>query len=153
MATAKHGGRDEAPFAFERAAEGSFIASLCEGSGEACSTVLVVVDGANVHVRWVGALEALVLREGEVLHRTAPHLFWLEPPRRAPGTDLAGPWPVEPGDLVLLCSAKIHQVLSASDVSALASRDDLATIVRGLVTTTSTRGDFEELFAAAIRIG
>jgi protein phosphatase len=226
VATAKTGGRDdEAPFAFERAADGRFVACLCDGSGDwgegiaasrlaareavaacaresiarglasahekvsarftgefgaACSAVLVVVDGANVDVGWVGSLEALVLRGGEVLHRTAPHLFWLElaasgqlspaeladfphksmitralgmtSPGRELGTDLAGPWPVEPGDLVLLGSAKIGQVLSEGDVSALASREDLAAIVRGLVTTASTRGDFFELFAVAIRI-
>jgi protein phosphatase len=227
VATARSGGGDDAPFAFERAADGRFVACLCDGSGDwgegiaasrlaareavsvcaresiarglasahekvsahftgefgaACSAVLVVVDGdgASGHVGWVGSLEALVLRDGEVLHRTAPHLFWLElaasgalspaelavfphksmitralgitSPGREPGIDLAGPWPVQRGDLVLLCSGKIREALSAGDVSALASREDLATIVRGLVTTTSTRGEFFELFAVAIRI-
>ena len=134
------------PFAFQRAADGRFIARLCDGA----SSVRVVVEPARVHVEWIGALEAIVVRQGEVLHRTAPHVFWTVKPTLA--ADLAGPWPTEPGDLVLLCSAKVHHVLSEADVTALASRDDLATIVRGLVTTTSTRGDFAELCAIAIRI-
>lgn len=148
--------------------------------GAGCSAVLVVVASGTVHVGWVGALEAIVIRRSEVVHRTTPHLFALEraasgrfsteeladfphkslvnralgmaQPGRDPGVDLAGPWSLEPGDLLLLCSAKVHHVLTEADVVALASRDDLAAIVRGLVTTTSTRGDFFELCAVAIRI-
>jgi hypothetical protein len=148
------------PFAFDRDRDRQrFTAYLCDGSG----AVLVTFEGRAVQVAWVGALEALVLRDGEVMHRTTPQLAHL--PRalvnwtldltsfaREPGVDLAGPWLTEPGDLVLLCSANVHQALSEADVTGLASRDDLATIVRGLVTTTSTRGDFVELCAVAIRI-
>lgn len=146
--------------------------------GATCSAVLVVVSGASVHVGWVGALEAVVLRDGEVVHRTTPHLFSLESanlvpgagladlsraprvnralgmssPGREPGVDLAGPWATEPGDLVVMCSAKVSGVLSEADLTALACRDDVAAIVRGLVTTASTRGDFVELSAIALRI-
>ena len=126
--------------------------------GAACSAVLVVIEihTGTLHVGWAGALEAIVLRRGEVVHRTAPHFFAPElvavASGRAPGVDLAGPWLTQPGDLLLLCSAKVHHALSEADVSALASRDDLAVIVRGLVTTTATRGDFAELHAVAIRL-
>lgn len=151
------------PFAFERAADGRFIACLRDGSGDggegiaaSRSAVTVVVARASVHVRWVGALEAVVFRHGEVVHRTAPHFLGPElaasGPGREAGIDLAGPWPTEPGDLVLLCSAKVRRVLSEADVAALANRDDIAAIVRGLVTTASTRGDFVDLCAMAIRI-
>jgi serine/threonine protein phosphatase PrpC len=151
-----------------------------EGELAACSAVLVVARAASVVVGWVGALDALVVRDGEVVHRTTPHLFGLElaasgrfsaeelsdfPHRsvvsralgkvsagREPGIDLAGPWEAEHGDLVLLCSVKVRRALSEADVTALASRDDIAAVVRGLVTTASTRGDFAELSAVALRI-
>ena len=162
------------------AANEKVLAYSADELGAACSAVLVVADGTSVHIGWVGSLEAMVLRQGHVAHRTTPHLFALElaasgrfsaeqmadfphkstvtralgmtSPGREPGVDLSGPWSAEPGDLVLLCSAKVHHVLSEADVTALASRDDLAAIVRGLVTTTSTRGDFFELCAVAIRV-
>jgi serine/threonine protein phosphatase PrpC len=151
-----------------------------EGELAACSAVLVVARAASVVVGWVGALDVLVVREGEVVHRTTPHLFGLElaasgrfsaeelsdfPHRsvvsralgkvsagRVPGFDLAGPWEAEHGDLMILCSVKVRHALSEADVTALASRDDVAAVVRGLVTTASTRGDFAELSAVALRI-
>jgi hypothetical protein len=132
------------PFVVERG-DGTFIACLREGSGDSSSSVRVAVSSAGVEVGWVGALEALVLRDSEVVHRTVSMADTRSPAR-------AGPWPIEPGDLVLLCSTEIHRVLSEGDLTALASRDDIATIVRGLVTTASTRGDFATLSAMAIRI-
>ena len=180
VATARGGNliAAEPPFAFERPADGSFIVCLCDEDGATRSAVLVVVGGASVRVGWVGALEAVVLRAGEVLHRTTPQVFSLESanlvpgarladlspaprvnralgmssPGREPGVDLAGPWATEPGDLVVMCSAKVSGVLSEADLTALACRDDVAAIVRGLVTTASTRGDFVELSAIALRI-
>lgn len=122
--------------------------------GAACNAVLVVADAAAVHVGWVGTLEAMVIRDAQVVHRSVStlHRALGRPMRgREPGIDLAGPWSIEPRDLVLLCSRNVHEVLSEGDVTALANRDDLATIVRGLVTTTSTRGDFVEISAIAIR--
>ena len=161
------------------AAHAKVLAHSSDEFGAACSAVLVVVHDATVSVGWVGSLEAMVLRNGEVMHRTTPHLFALElaasggfsaeqladfpfksmlnralgitSPGRAPGVDLGGPWSVQPGDLLLMSSAKVHHVLSEADITALASREDVAAIVRGLVTTASTRGDFFELCAVAIR--
>ena len=155
VATARGGGDVERssapPFAFERGAEGRFVASLRDRDGE--SSIAVAVAGGSVHVQWVGALETIVFRDHAVLHRTVSRPPSIGAPAREPGVDVAGPWPAEPGDLVLLCSANVHRVLSEADVTMLASREDLATIVRGVVTTTSTRGELVEICAVAIRIG
>jgi hypothetical protein len=131
------------------------IAESIAGSLEPrCGAALVVLASGSVHVGWAGGVETLVLRDRAVLHRTVNRaMTTATSPPRAPGIDLAGPWAVETGDLVLLCSANVHRVLSEGDFTALASRDDLATIVRGIVTTASTRGDFYSLCAVALRIG
>lgn len=163
VATARGGSGLESssapPFAFERPADGRFFARLRDGSGDRTSTLLAVLEHGCIHVEWTGALEAIVLRQGEVVHRTTPQLFSPElaalgmtSPSPEPGFDLAGPWSTEPGDLVLLCSANVHRALSEADIVALASRDDVTAIVRGLVTTASTRGDFVEVSAVAIRV-
>ncbi|MDB4937630.1 MAG: hypothetical protein JWP87_4602 [Labilithrix sp.] len=141
------------PFVFDRDAEGRFVACLVDRA--ASSAVQVVVERSSVRVAWIGALEALLVRRGEIVHRTAPGQFWTQlsaPERRELTIDRGAPWPIEPGDLLLLCSAKVHHLLSEADVTALANRDDIGVIVRGLVTTTSTRGELGELCAVAIRI-
>jgi hypothetical protein len=127
--------------------------SIACGLGPKSSTALVVVASESVHVGWSGALEVIIVRDHAVLHRTVSRaMTGATPPSRAPGIDLAGPWATATGDLVLLCSANVQRVLSEADVTALASRDDLATIVRGLVTTASTRADFVTLCAVALRV-
>jgi hypothetical protein len=167
VATARSGSRvassSAAPFTFELPAGGSFVARVRDDSSATPSSLTILIAENSIHVEWTGALEALVVRDSEVLHRTTPRLSdFPQPPlvsraldmtplRREPRVDHAGPWPTERNDLLLLCSTSIQQVLSEADVTALASRDDLATIVRGLVTTASTRGAFVELFAIAVR--
>lgn len=177
------------PFAFAEAADGRFVACLCDGLDDssdalaarhdaardavlACarprtavaesiswgldptsSAALVVAASGGVHVGWTGAVEVIVVRDQAVLHRTVSRaMASTASTLRLPGIDLAGPWTTAAGDLVLLCSANVQRVLSEADVIALASRDDLATIVRGLVTTASTRAELVAACAIALRI-
>ncbi len=126
-----------------------------------CSGIMVVIDDQSVRIGSVGALVALIFRAGQIIHRTVPHLD-LNPqmnvvsrslgPGENPAVDISGPWPVVHGDLVLLCSRKIHEVLAERDLLTLANRDSETVIVRGILTTAASRGEFAELFAMAIRV-
>lgn len=145
--------------------------------GAACSGVIVVVDDLSVRIGSVGGLVALIFRAGEIVHRTVPNLLvndllasgkitqeqielvpQLNIVTRSlgsgdnPAVDISGPWPIVYGDLIVLCSRKIHEALPERDLLMLANRDAETVIVRGILTTVSSRVDFHELFVIALRV-
>lgn len=152
-------------------------------SGAACSAALVVIRDATVHVGWVGALEVVFIRRGALIHRTTGHLLWREavasgqlsaqdaidfPHKnivtRALGVtkageepedtiDVAGPWLAEEGDLILLCSKTVYEVLLEPRVLALADSADLEKTVSLLLNAALAGEDYFEACAVAIRVG
>lgn len=150
--------------------------------GASCSAALLAITHSTLAVGWAGGVEVLVVRRGTLHHRTTPHLLWrdlvalgqltLEQVADFPHNDvttralgaaarqdpkdipeIAGPWPLESGDLILLCSERVRRNLSESEILACANArsDSAAEIVRALVVATSAKKHFE-LCAIAIRV-
>ncbi len=154
-----------------------------EEFGAGCSAAVVVIHAATVHVGWVGSVEAVIVRRGAAIHRTTPHLWWREAVAsgqlsaedaidfpyknhvtRALGMttagkepietiDVAGPWLADEGDVILVCSRKVYEVLSEADILALVDSANVDKTVSLLLNAALAVEDYFEVCAIAIRVG
>ena len=132
---------------------------------------------------WLGGLEVVVIRRGACIHRTTGHFFWRElvasghlsaqaandfPLKHVvtrhlgkttegkelkDDVDVAGPWLAEEGDLILLCSTKVYQVLPEPEVLSLSDSADLPSTVSRLLNAALVDVNHFEACVVAIRVG
>lgn len=139
------------------------------------TAVLVLVHGGAAHVAWVGDSRAYLVRGGQVVARTRDHKLVEDlveagqlTPEEARNSPLSHvvtralggrsssdapvqaaafgyPWPLHPGDHLVLCSDGVSDLIDDRELAALASHGAPAHIVDRLVETSLMRGGHDNI--------
>ncbi len=151
------------------------------GSGEKVATTIAaaVVRNDTLLVAHVGDSRAYLLRGGELHQLTRDHSFVGEMMRAGALTeeeaqqsrfrnrltrslggseaglevDVSAPIPLQPGDLILLCTDGLTQYATSQDLLAAASYGTPRQIVERLVNLANTRGGSDNITALVVKYG
>ena len=149
-----------------------------DNDGSHSATVLML-RGGDAYVGWCGGCESRLIRGGKIIAQTHSHHLWRklvangmseEEARRSPharistrgignissdenGPEIVGPWRLKHGDIVIVTSVFVGDVLSDADVVAAAQRSEPDEIVTHLMELASQRRgtEFEDAIVVAGR--
>ena len=152
---------------------------LAAGEKTATTVVAAVVRSGALLLASVGDSRAYLLRDGEMRQITRDHSFVGEMMRAGAITeaeaqqskyrnrltrsvgggeanlevDIYPPIPLQPGDLILLCTDGLTQYATTEDLLAAASYGSAREIVERLVRFANTRGGSDNITASVIKYG